>query len=272
VIKTVTVLGTGTMGAGMARNLASAGLDVTVWNRSPEKARVLSGAGAHFEEDVRSAVAGADVVVTTLFDADAVADVAEDALPAAPDGMVWVQTSTVGLDGTERLAGIAQQPGVTFVDAPVLGTRQPAEPGGLGVLAGPAGDPGHRGAGAGAARAGGELVAALGRRRHRAGRRPGRGRRDRPVALPRPDRRRTAGLRLHAAQGEGEGDDRGGVHARVHPGRRDDGLVARRRRDALRGHRRHADGGLYARFAAAAGAGHDGEDRAAVWHAFRIAS
>jgi 3-hydroxyacyl-CoA dehydrogenase len=43
VIKTVTVLGTGSMGAGMARDLASPGPDVTVWNRSPEKARALSG-------------------------------------------------------------------------------------------------------------------------------------------------------------------------------------------------------------------------------------
>jgi hypothetical protein len=86
VIKTVTVLGTGTMGAGMARDLASAGPDVTVWNRSPGKARALSGAGAHVEEDVRSAVAGADVVLTMLFHADAVADVAEEALPAGPDG------------------------------------------------------------------------------------------------------------------------------------------------------------------------------------------
>jgi 3-hydroxyisobutyrate dehydrogenase len=131
----VTVLGTGIMGAGMAANLASAGLDTTVWNRTPEKARPLADAGARVAEDPADAVSGADVIVTMLFDADSVAEVMGRALPAVKEGVLWVQTATVGLEGTDRLAALAGEHGVTFVDAPVLGTRQPAEAGQLVVLA-----------------------------------------------------------------------------------------------------------------------------------------
>lgn len=134
--KTVTVLGTGTMGAGMARNLLGAGLDVTVWNRSPDRARPLADAGARIATDAAEAVAGADVVVTMLFDLDAVTEVMEWALPAVAAGAVWAQTSTVGVPGTERLAELAAAHDVAFVDAPVLGTRGPAEQGSLVVVAG----------------------------------------------------------------------------------------------------------------------------------------
>lgn len=133
--KVVAVLGTGIMGAGMARSLIRAGLGVTVWNRSVEKARPLADAGANVAEDVTSAVSGADVVLTMLFDAEAVAAVMEQALPAVGRDAVWVQSSTVGIEGTVRLAELADRHGVGFVDAPVLGTRQPAEEGALIVLA-----------------------------------------------------------------------------------------------------------------------------------------
>lgn len=134
--KIVTVLGTGLMGSGMARSMAASGLEVTAWNRSVDKARPLAEAGITVTEDVRDAVSGADVVITMLFDADAVAQVMEQALPALDANAVWVQSSTVGLDGTHRLAELAQPHGIAFVDAPVLGTKQPAENGQLIVLAG----------------------------------------------------------------------------------------------------------------------------------------
>jgi 3-hydroxyisobutyrate dehydrogenase len=136
VAKAVTVLGTGIMGAGMARSLLRAGLDVTVWNRSRDKARPLADDGATVAGDVTDAVRGADVVVTMLFDTDAVTDVMTEALPAFGPDTVWVQSSTVGLEGVARLAELAGRHGVPFVDAPVLGTRQPAEEGKLIVLAG----------------------------------------------------------------------------------------------------------------------------------------
>jgi 3-hydroxyisobutyrate dehydrogenase len=131
----VAVLGTGIMGAGMTRSLLREGLDVTVWNRSTDKAKPLADDGATVAETAAEAVAGADVVVTMLFDTDAVERTMADALDHVPDGAVWVQTSTVGVDGTARLAELARSKGVDFLDAPVLGTKAPAENGKLVVLA-----------------------------------------------------------------------------------------------------------------------------------------
>ncbi|MGH3547942.1 MAG: NAD(P)-dependent oxidoreductase [Pseudonocardiaceae bacterium] len=131
----VAVMGTGIMGAGMARSLVRAGLDVTVWNRSVDKARPLADDGATVAVDAAEAVTGADVVVTMLFDADAVAEVMQRALAATPEHAVWVQTSTVGLAGTQRLAELADRYGRGYLDAPVLGTKRPAEQGELIVLA-----------------------------------------------------------------------------------------------------------------------------------------
>lgn len=120
------------MGAGMARSMARAGLDVTVWNRSAEKAAAL---GLPVAETPTLAVSDADVVVTMLFDAPSVAEVMTEALPSVGEEAVWLQTSTVGLAGTAELAGLSTQHGVPYIDAPVLGTRQPAENGQLTVLA-----------------------------------------------------------------------------------------------------------------------------------------
>ena len=124
----VAVLGTGIMGAPMARNLAAAGHEVTAWNRSAEKAEGIEGVKA--ADSVAEAVRGADAVITMLADADAVEAVVREALPAL-DGAVLVQTSTIGPEATARLA--EQVPGL--VDAPVLGTKAPAEQGKLVVLA-----------------------------------------------------------------------------------------------------------------------------------------
>ena len=69
---TVALLGTGVMGAGMARNVAAAGIPLRVWNRSPEKADPLADSGATVCASAAEAVEGADVVVTMLFDTDCV--------------------------------------------------------------------------------------------------------------------------------------------------------------------------------------------------------
>jgi len=136
---TVAVLGTGTMGAPMARRIAAAGLPLRVWNRSRAKAEPLAEVGAVVADDVAGAVRGADVVVTVLLDADAVAAVVEQARGSLGPGAVWLQMSTVGVEGAQRLAGLADDLGVAFVDAPVLGTKGPATDGALVVLAaGPA--------------------------------------------------------------------------------------------------------------------------------------
>jgi 3-hydroxyisobutyrate dehydrogenase len=139
-MRRVAVLGTGIMGAGMARSLLRAGLDVIVWNRSPGRAVPLGTDGAQVAGTAAGAVAGVDAVVTMLWDGDSVAEVMTAALPAAPGGVLWAQTSTVGLhDAGARLPALASRYGARYVDAPVLGTRQPAEDGKLLVLAAAAG-------------------------------------------------------------------------------------------------------------------------------------
>ena len=134
----IAVLGTGIMGAAMARNLLLAGMEVRVWNRSREKAEPLADDGATVSDSLAEAAEGAGFVLTMLADADAVAEAAggeNGALSALPEDGVWLQTSTVGLEGQEKLAGIADEHGVYYVDAPVLGTKEPAEQGQLIVLA-----------------------------------------------------------------------------------------------------------------------------------------
>jgi 3-hydroxyisobutyrate dehydrogenase len=129
----VAVLGTGTMGAGMARSLRRAGIPVRVWNRDASRARALTGTGAEAFDSPAAATAGADVVLTMLLDADAVIDTIRQAAPAP--GTVWLQCATVGIDGAERTIAVADELGLVLVDAPVLGTRKPAEEGALVVLA-----------------------------------------------------------------------------------------------------------------------------------------
>ena len=129
----VAVLGTGGMGSGMARSLVRAGLPVRLWNRDPAKARALGGPGAVVCGSPAEAAAGADVVLTVLFDAGAVEEVVRRAAPAP--GTLWLQSSTVGLEDVDRLAGVARELGLVLVDCPVQGTRKPAEEGQLVLLA-----------------------------------------------------------------------------------------------------------------------------------------
>ena len=135
----VAVLGIGTMGAGMARSLLRAGLQVDVWNRTPAPATILGGMGAVVHRYAADAVASADVVVTMLADAAAVRSVAleQGVLTAMRPGAVWAQMSTIGVAATEELAGTvtAQRPDVHLVDAPVSGSRTPAEAGELVIFA-----------------------------------------------------------------------------------------------------------------------------------------
>jgi 3-hydroxyisobutyrate dehydrogenase len=117
----------------MARNLARAGHDVRAWNRTLNKAAPLRDDGIDVHDDPATAAAGADVVMTMLADADAVLEVARAARLA--EGQIWWQASTIGLEGTERCAALASEAGAVLVDAPVLGTKIPAEEAKLVILA-----------------------------------------------------------------------------------------------------------------------------------------
>ncbi|HEY6496785.1 MAG TPA: NAD(P)-dependent oxidoreductase [Trebonia sp.] len=154
VTETIAVLGAGgTMGLPIARNIARSGLPVRAWNRSGEKAEPLAADGAYLARTPGDAAAGAGIVVTMLADEEAVAAAmggpdgalavmraaigengarADD--PQGPHHALWVQMSTIGPEATRRCAELANRNGVGFVDAPVVGTRQPAEEGKLVVL------------------------------------------------------------------------------------------------------------------------------------------
>ena len=134
----VAVLGTGIMGAAMARNLLAAGMEVRVWNRTRGKAQPLIESGARVAEDPAEAAEGANFLITMLSDAGVIEEVVggdDGPLGALAEDGVWLQTSTVGEGGNERLQWVAARSGVAHVDAPVLGTKQPAERGRLIVLA-----------------------------------------------------------------------------------------------------------------------------------------
>ena len=129
---TVGLLGTGAMGAPMARSAAGAGLAVRAWNRSPEKAAPLAEAGVLVCNTPVAATAGADLVVTMLSDGPATASAVEGVLGA---GQVWAQMGTVGVAWSDRLSELAAAAGLAFVDAPVIGSLPAAEAGDLVVLA-----------------------------------------------------------------------------------------------------------------------------------------
>jgi len=134
----VAVLGTGIMGSAMARNLAAAGLRTTVWDRSAAATAPLAAAGAAVAASAREAIADADVVITMLPTADAVDSVMRpQGLSAFASGAVWAQMGTIGISATAELADAVRQsrPDVMFVDAPVSGSKGPAETGQLLILA-----------------------------------------------------------------------------------------------------------------------------------------
>jgi 3-hydroxyisobutyrate dehydrogenase len=139
---TLAVLGTGTMGAPIARSLLRAGYAVRVWNRTPAKTEALVARGARHAPHPAAAADGADVLITMLADGAAVEQAMTGpagALPVLSPGAVWIQMSTIGVESTQRLATLAAQRGVAFVDAPVSGSSEPAENGQLVILASGAG-------------------------------------------------------------------------------------------------------------------------------------
>ncbi|MGD0935502.1 MAG: NAD(P)-dependent oxidoreductase [Streptosporangiaceae bacterium] len=134
----VAVLGIGAMGHGMAASALRAGIPTIVWNRRMEATRDLAELGAEVAGTAADAARRAAIVLTMVTDADAVMSVARD------QGMlaVWAQMSTIGVAGTDRVAAMAgaERPDVMLLDAPVSGSRDPAERGQLTIFAsGPGG-------------------------------------------------------------------------------------------------------------------------------------
>jgi len=133
----IAFLGMGRMGGPMAANLARAGFDVRVWDRTASHAAALTADGAVAAASPAQAVAGAGILITMLADGPATEQLGSgpDGFVAADPGVIWVQMATVGMQWTARLAGIAAARGMVFVDAPVSGSEAPARAGQLTILA-----------------------------------------------------------------------------------------------------------------------------------------
>jgi 3-hydroxyisobutyrate dehydrogenase len=135
----VAVLGIGAMGHGMATSALRASIPTIVWNRAPAATRDLAGLGADVAETAADAAQRAAIVVTMVTDTDAVISIARDQgmLAALRPGAIWAQMSTIGVAGIQRVAAMvaAERPDVTLLDAPVTGSRDPAERGQLTIFA-----------------------------------------------------------------------------------------------------------------------------------------
>lgn len=132
-------LGLGTMGRAMATSALRAGIPTIVWNREPQATRNVAELGAEVAETAADAARRAEIVVTMVTDADAVISIARDEgmLAALAPGTIWVQMSTIGVAGIQRVAALvdADRPDVTLLDAPVSGSKVPAEQGQLMIFA-----------------------------------------------------------------------------------------------------------------------------------------
>lgn len=133
----IAFLGTGNMGAPMSRNLLKGGHQVTVWNRSIEKARPLEKDGARVAATIAEAVNGADAIFTMLTDDKACRAVWEAVLAASPKpGTIAVESSTVSNAWVHELAGLVTAKGLRFVDCCVAGRPDAAEAGALHIFVG----------------------------------------------------------------------------------------------------------------------------------------
>jgi 3-hydroxyisobutyrate dehydrogenase len=137
--ESVAFLGIGTMGHAMAARALGAGIPTIVWNRNREATRALANLGAEVAESAADAGRRAAIVVTMVTNVDVVLAIAKDQgmLAALAPGAIWVQMSTIGDGGIKRVESLvrAERPDVVLIDAPVSGSKEPAEQGQLTIFA-----------------------------------------------------------------------------------------------------------------------------------------
>lgn len=135
----ISVLGMGTMGSGMAANLARAGHDVLAWNRTPKTSPVLQDAGLRVATDLDQSLTGAEVVMYCLSDDKAVDDLvfgSHGLLQRVPDDALVIDLSTIDPATSKKEREAFEARGCSFLDAPVFGTKGEAEGGGLWIVVG----------------------------------------------------------------------------------------------------------------------------------------
>ena len=141
-MKKIAFLGLGVMGSAMTARLLRAGFPVTVWNRNPDRAEGVRGMGANVAASPGEAAAGADVVIAMVADDDASRAVwtgGAGALQGLRPGAVAIECSTLSPAWVTDLAGLVEQRGAAFLDAPVTGSKPQAASGEVLFLVG--GDP-----------------------------------------------------------------------------------------------------------------------------------
>lgn len=122
------------MGGSMALNLLKAGYQVKVYNRSPEKAEPLKPYGADVGASPKAIADQADILITVLGDPPAVENLAygeSGFLDHLADGSIWIDSTTVNPGFARTMSQEADKRGIKYLDAPVLGSRKPAENGEL---------------------------------------------------------------------------------------------------------------------------------------------
>jgi 3-hydroxyisobutyrate dehydrogenase-like beta-hydroxyacid dehydrogenase len=137
-IKTISYLGLGTMGSGMASNLLNAGYKVTVWNRSVEKCEPFARKGARVADTPADAVRDVDLVMYSLSNDQAVEEVvlgAKGILAAIKEGQIAIDMSTVLPATSLREQEAYAKHGVDFLDAPVFGSKQESAKAKLWIMA-----------------------------------------------------------------------------------------------------------------------------------------
>jgi 3-hydroxyisobutyrate dehydrogenase-like beta-hydroxyacid dehydrogenase len=136
----IAFLGLGAMGSRMAANLIKAGHDVTVWNRSAEKGHPLVQAGARTADTPRAAAEGAEFAIGMVRDDAASREIWLDpergALQSLPSSAVGIESSTVTVAWAKALGAEFHKRSVSFIDAPVSGSRPQAEAAQLTFLVG----------------------------------------------------------------------------------------------------------------------------------------
>ena len=133
----VAVLGLGAMGHAFASNLLKKGFTVAGWNRSPARGEDLQAQGLSLHATPQQAVADAEVIISMLADGQATLQVLAQIAPACQPQAIYCQMGTIGLAETQEAIALLRerQPAMTFVDAPVSGTKAPAEKAQILVLA-----------------------------------------------------------------------------------------------------------------------------------------
>jgi 3-hydroxyisobutyrate dehydrogenase-like beta-hydroxyacid dehydrogenase len=138
--RAVGFIGLGIMGSRMAACLRRAGYELTVWNRTPERAQAwVDEHGGRVAGSPREAAEGADAVITMVVDGAQVESLLlgdDGAVAGAAPGTLFVDMSTIGPVDARRIGAALQERGHRFVDAPVTGSSPAAESGTLTIMAG----------------------------------------------------------------------------------------------------------------------------------------